>query len=218
MVLNITSGEMFNSYISEINDGIYLPFNEAMIEGKTTLPIFSDSFISIRSKTHEISKEYYIVKLGKLLDINFINSFDEINLWFGYDSFCQINMLTLLAYLKQIGYIGNLKHIAIDDETREVLSINNIKNNFFDNTHQIYTNVLINKEYYKTNCEYMNKAIKDYLSIYNGTDIVSDYVRKNPNKSCYSLLIDCLEMTREMGLGDTQIINIIKKIRGNNHD
>ena len=45
MILNITNGEYFNNYIKRINSGLFIPFNEAMIDGETTKFIFSNEFI-----------------------------------------------------------------------------------------------------------------------------------------------------------------------------
>ena len=212
MILNITSGEVFNFYISEIKEGIYIPFCESMIEGETVYPIFSENFITIRSSVHNVTSKFYVSKLGELLNEDYIKSFDEIYLWFGYDSFCQINMITVLAYLEQIKYSGVIYHMAIDDETNEVLDKIKIKETGFMD---IYLNVLINKKPYLACNNYFNKAIIDYLSLYNGTDIVSKYVISNIDKSEFELLIPCLKMTREIGLGDTQILNIIRKLKSN---
>ena len=43
--LNITSGQEFNDYIIDKENGLFMPFNEAMIEGIPVFPPFSEGFI-----------------------------------------------------------------------------------------------------------------------------------------------------------------------------
>lgn len=66
MILNITNGNYFNNYIKEKIDGLFIPFNETMITGYTTLNIFDDEFINVRSTFHNVTKNEYINKLNHL--------------------------------------------------------------------------------------------------------------------------------------------------------
>ena len=46
--------------------------------------------------------------------------------WFGDDEFCQINLLTLLAFLKQINYKKSIILHVIDEETYIIKETKNI--------------------------------------------------------------------------------------------
>ena len=49
MKINITCGQIANDYYSKIYDEIFIPFNEAMINGIPNEDIFSDEFIDRKS-------------------------------------------------------------------------------------------------------------------------------------------------------------------------
>lgn len=63
--INITSGEYLNSYLENKIEGIFLPFNESMIQGPLIYPLFNDEFINLRANVHNVSKQTYINKLEK---------------------------------------------------------------------------------------------------------------------------------------------------------
>ena len=52
------------------------------------------------------------------------NIYSTIYLWFGKDTFCQMNLLALLVYLEQIKYQGKLILNYIDDVTFEQIESN----------------------------------------------------------------------------------------------
>ena len=62
--INITSGESFNEYIKTKINGIFVPFNEALMEGKPLFPLFDETFINERVMTHynDLSKKDEYVK------------------------------------------------------------------------------------------------------------------------------------------------------------
>ena len=45
MLINITTGEEFNDYIQNKIEGLFIPFNEALIDGQPIFPLFDESFI-----------------------------------------------------------------------------------------------------------------------------------------------------------------------------
>lgn len=210
MILNITNGEYFNNYIKQKNDGIFLPFNEAMITGDTSADIFSEEFLKIRSLHHHVSISEYKNKLNRLIDQNFIKSFDEINLWFGKDAYCQINLLTLLAYFEQINFNGITNLIFIDDESFEILCDKTLID--FSNFKKIYCDVLLEKKSINSNNIIINKAIKDYLDLSFRQDIVSNFIRNNQDKDYSYLLAESLKISKDLGLSDTIINNLISSV------
>lgn len=209
MKLNITNGEYFNNYIKQKEEGIFIPFNEAMITGPTTEEIFSEIFIKTRLLHHKVTEDYYIKNLYNVNDSNYLHSFKSISLWFGKDSFCQINLLTLLAYLEQINYLGEISLTIVDDVTKEVLELPmHISNKGMLN---VYQSVLINKKLCQTQYKYLNNAIKYYLDLYNEKDEISLYIKKNIKNDRESLMIKALELSYEIGLSDSIIDTLINK-------
>ena len=207
MILNITNGECFNNYIKEKLDGLFVPFNETMITGHTTLNIFDDEFINVRSAFHNITKEEYIKKLNNIHDQNFVKYFTEIILWFGHDTFCQINLLTLLAYFNQINYPGNVYLIIIDDYTNEI--IKQKEQISFINMKHIYNTVITKKKYIETNNDLLNNAIKSYLDFTFGKDETSTYIKNNLKQDHDTLLKNCLFLSVKQGLSDIIISKLI---------
>ena len=59
-VINITNGQYFNDYISKKNEGLFIPFNEALFQGNPKYPLFNNEFIIERTKTHykDVSKTH----------------------------------------------------------------------------------------------------------------------------------------------------------------
>lgn len=95
-----------NGYL--IEKSVYLPFNEAMCWGNVDGKIFSDTFIEQRVKSLKTTISEYKSIVIQPLEALLLNDFNTIVLWFGADMFCQINMLTILAYLDSINFPGDV--------------------------------------------------------------------------------------------------------------
>ena len=142
-ILNITNGDYFNEYFISKYGQNAIPFCEVMMDADTTASIYSDDFIALRAKSLNVTENEYKSKMYVYNILN-NNNYPSICLWFGKDAFCQVNLLTLLAYLEQIGYQGELKLNYIDDETFEVLESNiDVKLGAYS---KIYEDVLILKK------------------------------------------------------------------------
>lgn len=99
----------------------YVPFNEAMCWGEADTKIFSDSFIEKRVKSLKTTEvEYRRIVLESLKPL-FKEKFDSIVLWFGDDMFCQINLITILAYLEQSGYKGDVLFCMVLERIDDIL-------------------------------------------------------------------------------------------------
>lgn len=211
MRLNITSGDYFNNYIKTIKNGIFLPFNESILTGPVDINIFSSKFINIRSNYHEVSKDEYLNKLSNIVNPNYINTFDEINLWFGEDTFCVINLITILAYLEQIKYSGIIYYTRIDDYTNEIIKEKElIKLGIFNKVYEI---VILNKTFLQTDISFIDTTITNYLDLHNGLDNVSKYIKNNLDLDDNTLLINSLNNSKDLGLSDLIIQKIINKFK-----
>lgn len=212
-ILNITNGDIFNDYIKSIKEGEFIPFKEAMVEGNASYPILDDTFIEIRAKTHKVDASNYIIHMKDMISLKEnISKYDVIYLWFGKDVFCQINLITLLAYLKQINFKGIINLNLINEKNNKVIKKNIIINN--DDFINYYKDVLINNVMVKTPYPFINKAIKKYLSYIKDNNLISEYVKKYINSmSNDELVLKLMELTKDLGLGDVQIKNLIEKYK-----
>ena len=117
-ILHLLNGQsMYHFFKSTdfLGEELMIPFNEAMCYGDTCSEIFSDSFTQLRAKVHHVSPQQYIERTLKPLKPLFHENFTGISLWFDEDMFCQINILTILAWLDQTDYKGGIElHIVGD--------------------------------------------------------------------------------------------------------
>lgn len=114
-VLNILNGQqMYEEFSSQqlMGKSDYAPFNKAMCVHDTVKTIFSDSFKKVRAAGHQVSlAKYEAITVASLQNNLFSKKYQCIVLWFGEDMFCQMNLLTVLAYLEQISFVRNLLHL-----------------------------------------------------------------------------------------------------------
>ena len=163
--INITNGQYFNEYISKKKEGLFIPFNEALIQGKPIYPLFDEDFILERTRTHckdETKISDYINNMSDFLNATKdVNRYEEIRLWFGEDTFCVINLLGVLTYLEQIGYKNIVLLNVIDDESFNVLKTDiKIALGSFTSS---YKSLFENNLFVKTSNEIIDKGINDYL-------------------------------------------------------
>lgn len=206
-ILNITNGDIFNKYYTSKFGGEAMAFCEAMMDGNTVLDVYSDEFIDLRSKELCVSKEEYKSKMLK----NDIHWYSKLNLWFGKDTFCQMNLLTLLAYLEQIGYNGEVLLNYIDDETFEIIQ-EDIKVEL-DIYRKLYENILIKKiKINDVGVLYLN-AIELYFDYHSENGKLTKIVRENATMQERDLICLLLENSKEYGLSDIQAKKLIKKYK-----
>ncbi|MGF7057935.1 helix-turn-helix transcriptional regulator [Brassicibacter mesophilus] len=179
----------------------YVPFNEAMCWGETDAEIFSYSFIEKRVKSLKTTEEEYRKIVLEPLRPLFEEKFDIIVLWFGDDMFCQMNLITILAYLEQVGYNGDVLFCMalerIDDMLSDAFEID--INGYLG----IYKAVLYSHQ--KPASEMMPvtyQAIKMYLTYKERESPIVRYIKTNLGKG--DLIADLLSLFPEYGLGDLQ--------------
>ena len=206
-ILNITNGDVFNEYLLSKIGGEAVPFREAMMDGDVALEVYSDEFIEARSKEHRVSREEYESKMLT----NDVYEYSKLNLWFGKDTFCQVNLLTLLAYLEQTQYGGEIALNYIDDETFEVLEAD-VKIELSEYV-KLYNEILINKRKPKDIGVLDLNAIELYFDYHSSEGALAKIVRENSEREDVEIIRILLEKSKKYGLSDVQAAKLIKKYK-----
>ena len=205
MILNITNGDCFNDYFISKFGGDAVPFCEAMMDGDTIPNIYSEAFIDLRANELCISVEEYKAKMH--VQTAPLENYSELHLWFGKDTFCQTNLLTLLAYLEQIGYDGKVILNYIDDETFNVIE-DNIPVTL-GTYKKLYEDILISKKRPTYWGILDTEAIELYFDYHSDNGFLAKLVKENSNKDYMSLIYLLLESSKTYGLSDIQAEKLI---------
>ncbi|GFZ33057.1 AraC family transcriptional regulator [Clostridium zeae] len=200
-----------NHLISE--NEVYVPFNEAMCWGETAEKIFSLEFIEKRARSLKSTPEEYKKIVIEPLKPLFDEKFDIIVLWFGDDMFCQMNLITILAFLEQIHFEGDVLFCMVEEQTDTMLpdafEIN------IENYSEIYKNIL----YYRKKSDIKllpvtYQAMNLYLIYIEKNSDIKRYIKNNSNKE--DLIKDLFTLFPQYGLGDLQYKWMIEEIRKEN--
>jgi len=214
--LNILNGQAMYDYFKEHHfdeNNVYVPFNEAMCVGEVVEDIFSREFNKYRCNAHHITMEQYNEVTLKPLEVLFKEQFLDIVLWFDDDMFCQINLLTLLAYLDQINY--NRK-ITFNLMNREFQVVNCFEFGI-EGYYKIYKQVMIDRVIPKNvDLSIMDKGIKLYFNYLKEENEITIYIRQHEDLHRDILVRELLKTFLQYGLGDTQYIKLIERCRENN--
>ncbi|MCM3633432.1 AraC family transcriptional regulator [Paenibacillus camelliae] len=213
--LHVLNGQaMYHKYKAEnfLNGERMIPFNEAMCYGETCFDIFSDAFVHCRAKVHGVTPKQYAEITLKPLKPLFNKSFHHIALWFDEDMFCQINIVTILAWLEQDRYSGSIELHIVDDQ-HERMEGYTLR---ADGYRSIYEQVLIHKAM-PNSITTLPHTIKDGIELYlkylhEDSEIIR-MIESNPHLSEQELVIKLMAEFRHYGLGDTQYYDIIKANR-----
>ena len=209
-ILNITNGDVFNRYLLSKIDEEAVPFRESMMDGETVSEVYSDAFIEMRAKEHCVSVEDY---KSKMLP-NDICEYSRLNLWFGKDTFCQANLLTLLAYLEQTQYGGEIALNYIDDETFEIIESDiHIELGLYK---ELYKKVFILKQMPGRVGILSPQAFEMYFDYHSENGALSKIVRENSDREEMDVILLLLEHSKEYGLSDIQARKLIE--RNKKHD
>ena len=175
-VLNILNGQSMYDYFEKdkINkNGIYVPFNEAMCVGDVTENIFSNEFNLCRCEALHITMEGY----NQHFELLFENKLFDIFLWFDDDMFCQINLLTILAYLDQINYSRKITFNLVDRKNPGFKVVENFEIRV-QGYHEIYKQVMINKCIpINSNLSIMENGIRLYLEYLKDENEITKYIQ-----------------------------------------
>ncbi|MCJ8007135.1 helix-turn-helix domain-containing protein [Lederbergia wuyishanensis] len=212
-VLNILNGQvMYEEFKNNklMGDSDYVPCNEAMCVNATTTTIFDDAFIQTRAAGHGESEENYRNKVMKPLNNLFEKDYDYIVLWFGEDMFCQMNLLTILAYLEQSQYKGKVFLNSFREDEFKVSQTELTLGNYYS----VYEEVLVN--HMKPTNEVpivMYQAIELFLEMQTENNRVIKYISKNKHLPTTELVKRLFEVFPTIGYGDSQYIELIDKIK-----
>ncbi|MDU4959443.1 MAG: AraC family transcriptional regulator [Sporomusaceae bacterium] len=188
----------------------YVAFNEAMCWGEADTAVFSAAFVEKRVESLKTTAvEYRSRVLGSLKPL-LEAKFDIIVLWFGDDMFCQMNMITLLAYLEQSGYKGDVLFCmaleTIDDFLADAFEIDAVG---YSN---IYKTVICRHEMPGQKVMPVTyQAIRMYLNYQTEESPIIKYIRGNLTKE--RLVTDLLARFPAYGLGDLQYQAMIDAAR-----
>ena len=211
-VLNILNGQMmYEEFVSKklMGDSDYAPFNEAMCVHETTDKVFSSEFIQIRAAGHGETVEAYQQKVVAPLQSLLNGDYHDIVLWFGEDMFCQMNLLTILAYLEQSGYQGRVFYNSFREDEFKVEQTE-LKLGNYD---EVYQTVMI--RHMKPDCTIMPvlyQAIDWYVEMLKADNPVTRFIAHNHQLPTDELLKRLFSVFPMIGYGDTQYMELINHI------
>lgn len=212
-VLNILNGQrMYDEFHSNkiMGNSDYVPFNEAMCVHPTSKPIFDERFIQLRAEGHQSSVESYKKIVIEPLTPLFQNHYNYIVLWFGEDVFCQMNLLTVLAYLEQSNYRGKVCLNSFRDDEFKV----NQTELFLGSYLNVYDEVLLHQQKPSLSLlPVMYQAIELHLSMLAKDNSVTKYIKNHAHLSERELVRQLISVFPTLGYGDRQYIEIIRQVR-----
>ncbi len=212
-VLNIFNGQMMYDQFHEnqwMGQSDYIPFNEAMCVHETTMPIFSDAFIQLRAKGHRDSEKHYREMVVQPFQHRSYEKYAYIVLWFGEDLFCQMNVLTVLAFLEQQSFRGT---VMLNSFREDEFKVNQMQVEL-GHYEAIYDCVLLQHRRPKhTVFPVMYQAIEQYMAMLEKENDVTYYIRQHPNLSEEELIPRLFQVFSTLGYGDLQYSELIRMVR-----
>ncbi|MFY3790664.1 AraC family transcriptional regulator [Ureibacillus sp. MALMAid1270] len=211
--LHILNGQSMFDHFKKTGflDGeMMIPFNEAMCYGKTTENIFSNDFIEKRAEVHHVTIQQYADITLKPLEPLLNGEFTNLELWFDSDMFCQMNILTILAWLDQNQHKGIITLHIVDDFFTPIEKYTLKANDYA----ALYKQVLIQKLMpSEITSPPLKKGVELYLNYLNPDSDLQIYIREHINTPENELVRSLLDQFKEYGLGDTQYIALIQNFR-----
>jgi hypothetical protein len=211
--LHILNGQaMYNFYkkTNFLEQELMVPFNEAMCYGITYNDLFSNEFTEIRVKVHRVTPVQYSETILKPLGPLFSGKFTDIALWFDADMFCQINILSLLAWLDQAEHTGAIDLYLVGDQFEPMNHFTLKAKGYY----AIYKQVLIDKKMPENIYpDPLKKGVELYLNYLNKDSDLMMYIKKYSDVPEEELMLALLKKFKHYGLGDTQYFEIIKSLR-----
>lgn len=212
-ILHVLNGscmlERFSNEKLMNKNATYMSFNEAMCWGEADTELFSPAFIKARVQSLQTTEEEYRQKVLEALEPLFKGDYGIIVLWFGDDMFCQINMMTILAYLDQTGYKGDVLFCMALERRDEMLdhAFEMDSSGYLD----IYRAVLCNRQ--KPPADLLPvtyQAVDMYLNYRTSESPIVKYIKRNAGKE--NLVAELLALFPEYGLGDLQYKMMIEEV------
>ncbi|WDV08311.1 helix-turn-helix domain-containing protein [Lysinibacillus irui] len=210
-LLNVLNGQMMYEEFAKqqlMGNSDYVPFNEAMCTNPTTSVIFSEEFNKIRATGHQVSLEDYELITVNPLKPLLTNDYQCIVLWFGDDMFCQLNLLTVLAFLEQQGYQGKVYYHMVKEMTYDVEETEIVLGDYME----IYEQVLIQHRLPKaTVLPVMYQGVQLYFNYLKEENEITTYIKKHLDMPQNDLIKQLFYLFPHYGLGDRQYSKLIEK-------
>ena len=191
------------------------PMRETMIAGPSDSEIFSPAFIKVRAHYHnEGDAEDAEKVLGALPDKDKLLS-EELTLVFGFEAFCQMHLLTILAYLAQLGRELPVT-IKLIDEFKGNQELRSFAFSAFQNAEHWYRTLLIEKKAFKSDpllWPEMKKAAALFLTLQEEQNEITDIIDENAALSENALVRLLLTWDKDYGLSDELFLDLIRKRR-----
>lgn len=209
-ILNVTNGDGFNEYFLRQFGGEAVPFREVMMDGETVSEIGSREFVAVRCRCLGVDETEYHAQMRWLARLK-EETVSHLCLWFGRDTFCQMNLLTLLAYLEQIGFDGQVELQRMDDESfalvgeRERVTLGCYED--------LYREILMEKRMPVTVGCLEKRALELYFDYGDSHGKLARLVRDRSQWDETALICFLLEETAEYGLSDLQAKELIRRYR-----
>ncbi|WP_342387204.1 helix-turn-helix transcriptional regulator [Salinicoccus bachuensis] len=212
-IMNILNGQhMYDEFSRKemMEKSDYIPFNEAMCVNIASSPLFDDQFIRLRAEGHNVPVEDYMKKVIENINKIRQKKYRVIVLWFGEDMFCQMNLLTLLAYLEQIGYRGEVYLNSFRDDEFKVDQFKIELGNYY----RVYEKLLIRNEFPEdTLSPALHQSSRLYLEMLQEDNIVTSYISRNDHLTNKELVKVLIHRFPSLGYGDSQYMQLISNWR-----
>jgi len=212
-ILNVLNGQMMYEEFSKqllMGNSDYVPFNEAMCTNPTTCPIFGEDFNNIRAAGHQVSLQDYEHVTLNPLKLLWTKNYQCIVLWFGDDMFCQMNLLTILAFLEQQKFQGKVYFHMVKETTYDVDEIEIVLGDYLEVYEEVFMHHRLPKA---TLLPVMYQGIQLYFDYLKEENDISKYIKKHLDQSSKDLLTQLFRLFPQYGLGDTQYLKIIDKVK-----
>lgn len=211
--LHILNGQAMYDFFKKtrfLEQESMIPFNEAMSFGDVRGELFSQEFIENRAKVHHVTVEQYTLNTLKPLEPLLNGDFAKLELWFDADMFCQINVLTILAWLDKTGYTNPVILHIVGDEFKPIEYFTLNAAGYDD----LYKQVIIHKNIPHTiNPVTLKKGIERYLHYLKEESEVINYIKEYKNMPERELVTALIKNFTEYGLGDVQYLELINTVR-----
>lgn len=218
--LHITGGQDLSEYLQPyFKEEKFTAFNEAMIDGHPVGDLFSPKFCMERSKTHGVSVDDYKKITIEPLEEALKEEWEEIHLWFDNDMFCQVNTVTLLAYLEKVGHKENVSLHTLcrgywkKELEQALLSQQSIELGYY----QFYYDRIICKHNWQLDLSRLPIVIQDGLELFKtylepDNELVQ-YLRGDGQEVSMGTL---MKKFSQYGLGDVQVKRLKERVQAEN--
>ena len=199
--LHITSGEAAAEALRhKLPQADIIPFNEAMCEGSACAEIFTNEFYQLRAAAYGVTLQSYLLKSpGGWLNA-MLPAYKALNLYFDYDMFCVVNTITLLAFLEQAQYKGQINFYLLEaNGGADIIDTWPVKLGIYN---ECYQQVLVNRQPFDAGKSYFNKGIELYLDYKKEANRITAYIAANSALDKQELLYKLMARFADYGLTD----------------